>query len=62
MLYLFEENDKKLAERAEKCRTGQIMCGECKTDLTQRVNKFLEEHRKKREKAKDTISQYHIKR
>jgi tryptophanyl-tRNA synthetase len=62
MLYLFEENDKKLAERADKCRTGQIMCGECKTDLTQRVNKFLEEHRKKREKAKDTISQYHIKR
>lgn len=62
MLYLFEESDQKLAERADQCRTGQIMCGECKSDLTSRINKFLEEHRKKREKAKDTVDQYHIKR
>jgi len=62
MLYLFEEDDKKLAERARKCKTGEMMCGECKTDLTEKINKFLIEHRKKREKAKDVIQEFHIKR
>jgi tryptophanyl-tRNA synthetase len=28
----------------------------------ERLNKFLEEHQKKREKAKDVIEKYHIKR
>ena len=62
MLYLFEKDDKELAERARKCKAGEIMCGECKTDLTERINKFLTEHRKKREKAKDIIQEFHIKR
>ncbi len=60
--YLFEENDKKLAERERKCRAGEILCGECKTDLAAKLNKFLEEHRERREKAKDVIEKYHIKR
>jgi len=60
--YLFEEDDKKLAERECKCKAGEILCGECKTELATRLNKFLEEHRKKREKAKDVIEKYHIKR
>lgn len=60
--FLFEEDDKKLAERREKCRKGEILCGECKTELTERVNKFLVEHRKKREKARNIIEQFHIKR
>ena len=60
--YLFEEEDKKLAERERKCKAGEILCGECKNDLVARLNKFLEEHRKRREKAKDVIEKYHIKR
>ncbi|HJW97860.1 MAG TPA: tryptophan--tRNA ligase [Candidatus Bathyarchaeia archaeon] len=60
--YLFEEDDKKLAEREKRCRAGEIICGECKKDLTERVNGFLGEHQKKREKAKDTIAKFHIKR
>jgi tryptophanyl-tRNA synthetase len=60
--YLFEENDKKMAEREKRCRAGEIICGECKKDLTDRVNGFLSEHQKKREKAKDTIAEFHIKR
>jgi tryptophanyl-tRNA synthetase len=62
MLYLFEEDDKKLAERSRKCKAGEIMCGECKTDLTERINRFLTEHCKKREKAKDIVQKFHIKR
>jgi tryptophanyl-tRNA synthetase len=60
--YLFEENDKKLTERELKCRKGEILCGECKMDLAERVNKFLAEHQKKREKARNILEKYHIKR
>jgi tryptophanyl-tRNA synthetase len=60
--FLFEEDDKKLAERREKCKKGEILCGECKTELTERVNKFLVEHRKKREKARNIIEKFHLKR
>jgi tryptophanyl-tRNA synthetase len=61
-VYLFEEDDKKLADRGRRCKAGEIMCGECKKELADRINKFLVEHRKKREKAKDTIEKFHIKR
>jgi len=61
-VYLFEEEDKKLMERERKCKTGEMLCGECKNDLVARLNKFLEEHREKREKAKDVIEKFHIKR
>jgi len=60
--YLFEEDDKKLAERESRCKAGEILCGECKKDLVERINKFLAEHQKKREKAKDTLEKFHIKR
>jgi tryptophanyl-tRNA synthetase len=60
--YLFEEDNKVLFERERRCKSGELLCGECKTDLVARLNKFLEEHRKKREKAKDEIERYGIKR
>ena len=61
-LYLFEDDDEKVAERERKCKAGEILCGECKTDLTKRINKFLAEHQKKREKARNILEKYHIKR
>ncbi|MDR0461591.1 MAG: tryptophan--tRNA ligase [Nitrososphaerota archaeon] len=60
--YLFEEDLSKLKEREHKCITGEMLCGECKKDIAEKLNKFLEAHRERREKAKDTIEQYHIKR
>ena len=61
-LFLFEEDDSKLAERERKCRAGEMLCGECKTDIAERLNKFLAGHQKRREKAKDIIEEFHIKR
>jgi len=61
-VYLFEKDDAKLMERERRCKSGEMLCGECKKDLVERLNKFLEEHRKKREKAKYVIEKYHIKR
>lgn len=60
--YLFEPDDKKLLDRNTRCRAGQTLCGDCKRELTERVNKFLAEHQKKREKAKDVLEKFHIKR
>jgi tryptophanyl-tRNA synthetase len=61
-MYLFEDDDKKLVEREKRCKDGATLCGECKADLTERVNKFLAEHQKKREKAKSIAEKFHIKR
>jgi tryptophanyl-tRNA synthetase len=38
------------------------MCGDCKKELAEKVNRFLGEHQKKRLKAKDRIDEFHIKR
>jgi tryptophanyl-tRNA synthetase len=62
LLYLFEEDDKKLTEREKRCKAGETLCGDCKAELTERVNKFLAEHQKKREKARKIVDKFHVKR
>ena len=61
LYFLFEENDKDVKKRYEKCRKGEIVCGECKKFLTERVIEFLKEHQKRREKAKDVLDEFLIK-
>jgi tryptophanyl-tRNA synthetase len=60
-LYIFEEDDKKIAELDKQCRAGSVICGDCKAILTERVNKFLKEHQKKREKAKKELEKFFLK-
>jgi tryptophanyl-tRNA synthetase len=60
--FLFEEDTTKLAERERKCKAGEMLCGECKKEIADKLNQFLQQHQERREKAKDTIDQYHIKR
>ncbi|MDR0372808.1 MAG: tryptophan--tRNA ligase [Nitrososphaerota archaeon] len=60
--YLFEEGSNKLAEKERRCRGGEMLCGECKKDIVEKLNCFLEGHRERREKAKDILEEYHIKR
>jgi len=60
--FLFEEDDNKLNEKSRRCQAGEMLCGECKADIAARLNRFLDEHQRRREKAKDVIDQYHIKR
>ncbi len=57
---MFEPDDEKLKERYWKCKTGQLTCGECKRELAERVAKFLKEHQKRREKAKDLVEKFLI--
>lgn len=48
---LFEPDDKKLKKTEEDYRSGALLSGEMKALLIEKLNDFLEEHRKKREKA-----------
>jgi len=56
--YLFEEDDKKLKEIHDKCRSGELLCGEHKATLSEKVKKFLQEHQKRRDKAKDRLKDF----
>ncbi|MCG7840598.1 MAG: tryptophan--tRNA ligase, partial [Methanomassiliicoccales archaeon] len=56
--FLFEKDDRALDDLSERCRKGEILCGECKQLLTQRINEFLEEHQRKREEAKERLHEF----
>lgn len=48
---LFEHDDKKLKKIEDDYRSGALLTGELKALLIEKLNLFLEDHRKKREKA-----------
>ena len=56
--FLFEPDDKKLAEIFDAERRGTILAGEHKADLAKRINRFLEEHKKKKEAAKSKLVEF----
>ncbi len=55
---LFEPDDKKLAEIKGKYESGEMLTGELKDILIEKINTFLKEHQEKREKAKDKIDEF----
>ena len=59
--FLFEENDQKLVDIENECRSGAIMCGDCKKRLAERIKAFLADFQEKREKAKDVLDDFFIK-
>jgi tryptophanyl-tRNA synthetase len=58
--YLFEPDDKKLEAIFEAERTGTILAGEHKKDLAEKINRFLDEHNKKKKEIKDKLDDYII--
>jgi tryptophanyl-tRNA synthetase len=56
--YFLFMNDKEIEDLRYNCLAGNIMCGECKQILAERVKRFLVEHQEKREKAKDRFEEY----
>ncbi len=56
--YFLFMNEKEIEDLRFNCLAGNIMCGECKQILAERVKKFLIEHQEKREKAKDRFEEY----
>ena len=57
-LTFFEEDDKKLKKIHDDYKSGSLLTGELKQILIKKLNEFLKEHQKKREKAKDKIDKF----
>jgi tryptophanyl-tRNA synthetase len=55
---MFEEDDSKLAKIEKDYRSGKLLSGELKAIIIEKINAFLAEHQKKREKAKKLIDNY----
>jgi tryptophanyl-tRNA synthetase len=59
--FLFEEDDGKLVNLENECRSGALICGDCKARLAKVIGRFLVGFQEKREKAKDVLDDYIIK-
>jgi tryptophanyl-tRNA synthetase len=57
-LTFFEEDDSKLKKIREDYMSGKLLTGELKAILIEKINTFLKEHQKKRERAKDSIDKF----
>jgi tryptophanyl-tRNA synthetase len=53
--FIFEPDDKKLQRIKEDYESGKMLTGELKSIVIEKIQKFLIEHQKKREKARDRI-------
>jgi len=58
--YHFIQDDKELAEIYRKCTKGEMLCGECKQILKKKVEKFMSDLAKKREKAKKQVEKMEL--
>ncbi|MBU4202318.1 MAG: tryptophan--tRNA ligase [Candidatus Altiarchaeota archaeon] len=54
-LYHLVDDDKELEKIYMGCKKGGRICGECKANCSDMVSKFLHEHQKRLEKAKDIV-------
>ena len=54
----FEDNDNKLKKIHDDYKNGSLLTSELKQILIDKLNKFLREHKEKKEKAKDKINEF----
>ena len=57
-LVFFEPDDKKLEKIYKDYKSGKLLSGELKQILVDKLNEFLTEHQKRREKAKTMIDKF----
>ena len=57
-LRYFFDTEGESDERARKCKSGQLLCGECKCNLKDATKPFIAEFKKRREKAKNRIDEF----
>ncbi|MGC8961526.1 MAG: hypothetical protein ACP5K1_03660, partial [Candidatus Bathyarchaeia archaeon] len=53
--FLLESDDEELKGVERKCRRGELLCGEHKRMVAEKVARFLKKHQENREKAKDVV-------
>lgn len=54
----FEPDDSKLKKIEDEYKSGKMLTGELKEILIEKINNFLEDHRTRREEAKNTIKDF----
>jgi tryptophanyl-tRNA synthetase len=57
-LRYFFDTEKQSDERLISCKSGNLLCGECKGDLARESKSFLIEFNKRREKAQDLVANF----
>lgn len=55
---LFEPDDEKLEEIKKKYESGEMLSGELKAILIEKINNFLSDHQKKKEEAKRNVDKF----
>lgn len=55
---LFEESDEKLEQRKKDCKSGKILCGECKKYLAEKISKNLKQHQDAKIKNAPLLEKY----
>jgi tryptophanyl-tRNA synthetase len=59
MLYMmFEPDDNRIKKIHDDYKSGKLLTGELKQILIEKIQKFLVEHKEKREKAKDKVREF----
>jgi tryptophanyl-tRNA synthetase len=56
--YLFEPDDAKLADIERRCRSGEMLCGEHKQALYEKVERWLERHQAERERLRERLDEF----
>jgi tryptophanyl-tRNA synthetase len=57
-LRYFFDTERQSDERLLKCKSGNLLCGECKCDLAKDSKSFIVDFKKRRESAKDIIKEF----
>lgn len=57
-LRYFFDTERQSDERMLKCKSGNLLCGECKADLAKGAKPFVAAFKKRREKAKDVVDRF----
>lgn len=58
LYYIFEEDDREMGRIKEEYSAGKMLTGEVKTILADKINGFLEYHRKKRKGSPDILKKF----
>jgi tryptophanyl-tRNA synthetase len=61
LVFHLSEDDKELLELDAQCRSGQRMCGTCKKDVAERIERFLVEHQRARQAARERLPEFGVK-
>ncbi len=61
LVFHLSDDDKELLELDAECRSGRRMCGTCKKDVAERIERFLCEHQQAREAARERLPEFGIK-